>query len=196
MTILQLSNLFNQLAQITGFSGYHFGLESDINRNIDNNLNVGNVEGNLFPYVLFEFPTEVQSYTVRRLVTSNILINFFDLHYRNNAGTPTTDTTLETLNALRQKVADFIDAFRTVTTMATYKGLSIQGDAVNLQYLPYQHNDNLLQIQVSMQVTYNLDCPDPNDFTDKTYISDALAAINTDYPTPADGFDYETVIPN
>lgn len=180
MNIVQLSNYFNLIAQQVGFLGYHYGYESDMYRNVQNNTNPQNSVGNRYPYVLFEPPTWTS--TVQKATTTRYgcRLNFFGTQHYNNDGSINTDQAIEQVNALRILVLDFIEGVKQVGIL---QGFAIEALTVNFDVQEMQTADRLIQIVATFGLQAKETC--------STFVfNPALVIAPYAYP-PSDSVDYE-----
>lgn len=191
--ILELSNMFNLCAKWVGALGYHFGLESDINRNVTNNANVANQIGKEFPYILAEYPQGQIAYNTRQQgqMSFVVIVNFFELQHRDNRGAVVEDTPLEQLQALETLANNFWAAFRTMQKLGTPK-VGFSPETITFDFIPNQHNDRLLQIQTTATLIVNAPCD--TTYTDTTELQTFLNTVAGDYDFPVSStVDYETI---
>lgn len=194
--ILQLSNMFNLCAQWVGAKGYHFGLESDINRNVTNNANVANQVGKEYPYVLAEYPQGQIAYQARQQgqTTFTVIVNFYALQNRDNRGAVVGNTELQQLQALEILANNFWAAFRTMQKLGTPK-VGFSPETISFDFIPNQHNDRLLQIQTTANLVVNAPCN--TTYTDEAELQTFLNTVAVDYDFPvSDTIDYETIQPS
>lgn len=159
MTALGFSNYCNLIAQQTGFAGYHYGFESDIYRNIDNNTNVGNSIGNQYPYVLLEQIPSTLTIDSKRISSNNeIRLNFLDLENYTNTGASVSSTFNEQVQVLRNLAYTFIQTLITVG-LSSAAPFSIRNSSVNIEVLGSQGNDRLIQVVATLTVFWYEDCP-------------------------------------
>ena len=184
MNILQISNLFNQIAQgLPSINFYHYGYYSDINTNVQNNFTGENTNGKLYPAVSFLYPDSrlaIKLDSVRGSINCRLV--FSDLQYYNNDSTTRNESILEQQAALEAIAVNFLAEVNRLGRQAAYN-LGILGD-VTLDYLSDAHNDSLVLVTANFALAYNLDCPttqvDPS----------ALDAPFNDVP-PSSKDDYE-----
>jgi len=196
MNLVKLSNLCNIISQMIGAKFYHFGAESDINRSISNNFDPDALLGREYPAVLLEYPTANWSNSPKpRQMRVDVIINFFDLFGRNNAGTADGLNESEKFKTLDDLVSKFFDCLLTLLkTTNIAEGTGIAGDSISLEYLPFQHNDQLVQIAARLPLTFARECTTP-DFNDPAIVQAALAALSPSFLIPLTNLDYEKIKP-
>jgi len=191
MNIIGISNLFNLTAQQLGFLGYHYGFESDMNRNVTNNLNVGNSIGSQFPYVLFEKPVCNTTFSNKPLTMMEVRLNFYDLEYYNNDGTLDVSQTIEKENELRTLAIAFINSLvvQGSSSALTIGGrqISISNQSVRFDTQEMATVNRCIQIVASFSMSFFEDCP--------TFVFDQnLVIAPYSYP-PSETDDYEKLQP-
>jgi hypothetical protein len=195
MNIIKLSNLFNIISIMIGAKWYHFGAESDINRNIANNFDPDGYLGKEYPAIIFEYPVGRWLWgSQNREQQFDVIVNFFDLFGRGNDGQADGLTEGEKFRALDVLVSQFIDLFRSLMKSGQSGGAGIAGDSVNIEYMPFVHNDQLLQITARFTVTFARECTNP-DFTNPVTVAAAVAALDPAYVLPLLNSDYEKIRP-
>lgn len=159
MNILQVSNLFNQIAQgIPAINFYHYGYYSDINTNIQNNFTGENTVGKLYPAVSFLYPDSrlsIKQDSVRGSLNCRLV--FSDLQYYNNDSSPRNESILEQQAALEAIAVNFIAEVNRLGRQVG-NNLGLSGD-VSFNYLSDAHNDSLVLVTADFALFYGLDCP-------------------------------------
>ena len=159
MNILEVSNLFNQIAQgLPAIKFYHYGYYSDINTNIQNNFTGENTNGKLYPAVSFLYPDSrlaIKQDSVRG--TLNCRLVFSDLQYYNNDSSARNDSILEQQAALEAIAVNFIAEVNRIGRLSVYNS-GILSD-VSFNYLSDAHNDSLVLVTADFALFYALDCP-------------------------------------
>jgi hypothetical protein len=192
MSILKLSNLFNLIAQQSQLNGelqgYHCGVESDINRNPENNTNVANEYGNTFPYLLFIYPEGSFNLQLSQTKTRYaVTLHFYDTQWRDNDGIPDgrNDTDVLRLSALERITRNFMANLYNLGS--GFNNMKWTFGEANFQTATNMHNDRLLCIQVGFFVEMLYEC--------ETWEFDPTL-VSSDYDlTEINAIDYETVIP-
>lgn len=180
MNIVQLSNYFNLIAQQVGFLGYHYGFESDMYRNVQNNTNPQNSIGNRYPFVLFEHPTWSTTFLRAPTTRYSCRVNFFGLQHYNNDASINVAQTIEQENALRLLALDFIEGVKQV---GIDQGFAIETSTVNFDSQEAQLADRLIQIVATFNIQTREEC--------STFVFDpALVLAPYSYPT-SDSVDFE-----
>lgn len=185
MTIVSLSNFFNMIAQQLGLKNYHFGIGSDINRNVDNNFNVGNSNGREYPSILFIPPSG--SYLAKRNdLTYEVQLMFCDLQYYNNDSSTNQRQMVEVFADLEQIVVNFFkNAEVEVKSLSRQDKITFSDIATD--YIPFAANDRLCCIQCSFSVSGLASCED--------IITDIATLAPTYESQPIGGEDYEKIKP-
>jgi hypothetical protein len=181
MNILQISNLFNQIAQgLPAVNFYHYGYYSDINTNVQNNFTGENTVGKLYPAVSFLYPDSrlaIKQDSVRGSLNCRLV--FSDLQYYNNDSTLRNESILEQQAALEAIAVNFIAEINRIGRQAAYN-LGVIGD-VTMDYLSDAHNDSLVLVTANFALAYNLDCATVQiDPTALTPPFDEAAYLSTD----------------
>ena len=159
MNILQIANLFNQIAQgLPAVNFYHYGYYSDINTNVQNNFTGENTVGKLYPAVSFLYPDSriaIKEQSVRGSLNCRLV--FSDLQYYNNDSTQRIQSILEQQAALEAIAVNFIAEINRLGRLAG-NNLGVVGD-VTMDYLSDAHNDSLVLVTANFALFYALDCP-------------------------------------
>ena len=159
MNILQIANLFNQIAQgLPAVNFYHYGYYSDINTNVQNNFTGENTVGKLYPAVSFLYPDSriaIKEQSVRGSLNCRLV--FSDLQYYNNDSTQRTQSILKQQAALEAIAVNFIAEINRLGRLAG-NNLGVVGD-VTLDYFSDAQNDNLIVVEAAFALFYALDCP-------------------------------------
>jgi len=186
MNIIQFSNYCNLIAQQSGFLGYHYGYESEINRNVDNNTNPNNAIGNRFPFVLLEPISGSMTFLKAIDSTNEIRLNFFALQHYNNDGTINQAQSIQQMQSLLDSAKQFIYMLFNVakTPPSTF---GIVAATVRFETMESQHNDRLLQVVANLTISWKEECPDLE-------FDPAAVAAPFEFP-PSDAIDYETLKP-
>ena len=188
MNFIFISNIFNLIAQQLGFKGYHWGYESDINRNVQNNFNPQNSIGNQYPFVLVEKPIVVSKFVDAIESTAQMRVNFFaPQNYNNDAGTNVLPT-IEQENALRVLAYAFVNSINTTGTADQLSGLQkfqIVNNTVNFEHLESQGKDRLIQIVATFTLKIIEQCP--------AVVFDPTAVVAPYAFPPSDASDYELI---
>ena len=180
MNIVALSNWFNLIAQQVGFLGYHYGFESDMNRNVTNNLNPANSVGNRFPFVLFEKPSYTSTFLKAVQTKYQCRLNFYALQHYNSDASINTDQTIEQENTLRGLVIDFLTG---VIQVGKANNFSIETSTINFDIQEMQTIDRCIQITATFSIYAYEEC--------STFVFDPNAvALPYSYPVPNDS-DFE-----
>jgi hypothetical protein len=159
MNILQISNLFNQIAQgLPSIEFYHYGYYSDINRNVQNNFTGENTNGKTYPAVSFLYPDSrlaIKQDSVRGSLNCRLV--FSDLQAYNNDSSLKNQSILEQHAALEAIAVNFMAEVNRLGRQAAYN-LGILGD-VTFDYLSDAHTDNLVLVTANFALFYGLVCP-------------------------------------
>jgi hypothetical protein len=163
MNIIGLSNLFNLTAQQLGFNGYHYGFESDMNRNVTNNLNVANSVGSEFPYLLFEKVAGTTTITSSLATVLQCRLNFYDLlHYANDSQGVTLQT-IEQENALREKMLAFMQSLVVLGASSalnsTKNGFQLDNNSFRFDIQEQATVNRCIQITATFNLTVWDECP-------------------------------------
>lgn len=172
LNLVKISNILNLLTQeyeATEF--YHFGWRSDINRNIDNNYDIGQSVGRLFPAVHLVRPENINledTDSDKRVWTLRI---YFDdlLHYNNDASAvDRIETSLIQLQELQTIAEQFIKEFDRWGRVYGLEGkrwyvneLTTNGSGIDFKNDEFQHKDRLLSIYCDINVVGFTECLEP-----------------------------------
>ena len=169
MDIVQISNVFNSLAQIPGIGlrFYHAGLGSKINQSgIDNNFDPGNSTGKQFPLLIFPYDAiqeNAQFFNVRQLAKTRMTLLFYDTMFYGNDSKNNTRTEIEIARDLDKVATNFLAAIRAARNRqiagSHCNGFGIEGD-VTRDWLPFAHNDRLMCLRCDFVLTYFVNCPE------------------------------------
>lgn len=154
--LLGLSNLFNTITQsIPKLKSYHFGIESDINRNIANNYDPLQQCGKQFPHVHFipPFQNEYDVKTGDNII--NVNLYFYDLQHYNNDSTRKTATLLEQWQSLLNVAFVFLS---NVKNSQVQHGFSILNHKINWDLGQNVHNDRLIVVELNFRVVIKTPC--------------------------------------
>jgi hypothetical protein len=166
MDIVQVSNIFNALAQLhPDIKFYHGGLHEKINQNgIDNNFDPTNCTGKQYPLVWFPYEAVEGVKTLRnqkQADTMRVTLAFYDLMFYNNDSSCNERTEIEIARDLDAIAIGFIAAIRKASR-AEIAGnicnwLEVASD-IQYRYIPYQHNDRLMCITYEFDLKFSAEC--------------------------------------
>ena len=188
MDLVKLSNIFNSITQLLpGLNYYHCGIFEDINRNPENNFNVANSVGVLYPAVLFILQNgtfNLGTGTGRdyeNVMTCNLV--FYDLMHYGNDSLSDTRTIPEIFRDLHREAINFFAALKGAgrSLSAAPRGLFQVGQSTYEQ-LPYQHHERLACIRYEFPITFLDEC--------ETETID-LSTLPAPFIFPPAGWDYE-----
>jgi hypothetical protein len=162
MNILQLSNLFNQIAQQVGFKQYHYGYVSDVYNGVSfrNNYNLTGTLPPLYPSILFEKPNfSLIISNVQKKVTARINLSFFAALNRDENNNIISKSAIEQELILRELAYKFLQGFY---DLAQDKDIlfSIVGNQFNFEQMPPMDKPNLIHLACSFDVIMLEDCED------------------------------------
>jgi hypothetical protein len=197
MDIVQISNVFNSLAQIPGIGlkFYHAGLASKINQNgISNNFDSGNSTGKIYPLLLFPYDAIQENANFsnsRQLARTRMTLLFYDTMFYGSDSKNDTRTEVEIARDLDKVATNFLAAIRAANGREIAgnpcNGFGIEGD-VTRDWVPFAHNGRLMCLRCDFTLTYFVNC--------ETYkVTDA----DFDALTPPNGVpvvDYDLEDPN
>lgn len=153
MNLVRISNLFNMLAQASGyFKSYHAGPHSDIQANV-----VNTDTGDQFPYVLWAFPPEGEiNWANGGKDDVDIVLYFYGLQGYGNDNDPidSTITTLMQWNKLKANAVEFVQA------VAKVKGYSIKGQKAKWGCNYNLHSDHLMNVSMEFTLLTTYACAD------------------------------------
>jgi hypothetical protein len=189
MNILQVSNLFNQIAQgLPAIKYYHYGYYSDINVNIQNNFTGENTNGKEFPSVSFLYPDSrlaIKNDSVRGSLNCRLVFN--DLQAYDNDSTLKNQSILEQHAELEAIAVNFLSEVNRLSRQAGNNS-GIVGD-VTFDYFSDAHTDRLITITANFALFYGLDCP-----TVQVNPASLDAPFNDVPPSAADDYELLTTI--
>ena len=159
-TITQISNIFNLMVQAeTRLLFYHFGWRSDINKEIDNNFDVGIQTGRLYPSLQFDPPDWFQATDEPNYLGVNedvkVLLYFDNLQDYNNDSSEETDNLIEQWEELKTIAEDFMANLAVVLQHYGVGYLKTQPKYVQKSNL---HNDRLITWEVEVTVSHISQC--------------------------------------
>ena len=160
-TLTQVSNLFNLLCQLDSrILNYHFGWQWDINKEIDNNFDIGNKTGRLFPAVQMDVPDYFQTLEQPSYEGTKeeikILLYFYDEQDYNNNSSSKTINLIEQWTNLKTIAEDFITNYLEAIGPKKYN----IGFISNPRYTQRSnlHNDRLILWEVEFILTHIAPC--------------------------------------
>ncbi len=162
-SLSNISNVFNLIAQFdTRILNYHFGWQSDINREIDNNFDEGNATGRMFPAVQMDIPDWAQykeqpSY-LGTLEDLKVILYFYDLEDYNNDSSEKTSNLVEQMTNLKTIADDFLANILEVIGPKKYN----IGYISNPRIVPRAmlHNDRLIVWEAEFVFSHTTICTD------------------------------------
>jgi hypothetical protein len=194
MNLIELSNIFHNIAKGLDFKFYHYGLPQDLNTNgIDNSFNAGNSVGVEYPAV-YAVVSNWQTATSRPNATVDVVLLFCVPQFYENDSTSSTKSILERTEQLRQLQNNFM---RNLQKIGLKKGLnfpidnpfSLQPNEGNYttEVFTNAYNNRLIVLDTRFSMQVLLDCEN---------VAIDGSTINTAYPMPvSDTNDYELIKP-
>lgn len=183
MTLTELSNIFNQVAQaIPEINNYHFGLLSDVNIPIINNWNPSVACQKKYPMLMLTPPDG--SYSPSSGIAGRTLeIWVFDRQDSNGSGT-TCDTLVEKFSLVEQIGNDFLKSLKFAKNKTGNPCLTLsfkENEAATILD-GYQFEDNVVAYKMTIEVKtpYNANCVNV-EYTDVNEKDEEL------YTCPVDG---------
>ena len=160
-TLTQVSNVFNLLCQLDArLLNYHFGWQWDINKEIDNNFDVGNQTGRLFPAVQMDVPDYFQTIEEPNYDGTKeeikVLLYFYDEQDYNNDSSAKTINLVEQWTNLKTIAEDFMANYLEAIGPKKYN----VGFISNPRYTQRSnlHNDRLIVWEVEFILTHIAPC--------------------------------------
>ena len=199
-TLTQVSNVFNLLCQLDArLLNYHFGWQWDINKEIDNNFDVGNQTGRLFPAVQMDVPDYFQaleqpSYDGTK-EEIKVLLYFYDEQDYNNDSSAKTINLIEQWTNLKTIAEDFIANYIEAIGPKKYN----VGFISNPRYTQRSnlHNDRLIVWEVEFILTHIAPCTIASSKIDLNLLPDILQLPDLERitvpPPPCFSFDLDGV---
>jgi hypothetical protein len=166
MDIVQISNVFNALAQLhPDINFYHAGLAETINQSgIDNNFDPGNSTGKEYPLLIFPYDATrdlVNLTNQRQLARMEMTLLFYDTMFYDNDSKNDVRTEIEILRDLRAVGDGFLVAIRKANKVEiagnVCNGLGIDG-VTTITAIPFQHNDRVMCLRYDFTLTYFAEC--------------------------------------
>lgn len=161
MTLTELSNIFNQIAQnIPGINFYHFGFLSDINTSIQNNFQPSFDCADPYPLVMFEPPAG--SYrTHDSKVFRTVRLLFADRQDSNKNGT-TCNTLVEKMSDLENIALSFMRTLYSLKIEGACLQSSLRKQEAAFNLDAYAFNDRLVtyELTFSLVTPYSTNCLD------------------------------------
>ncbi len=160
-TLTQVSDVFNLLCQLDArIFNYHFGWQWDINKEIDNNFDVGNKTGRLFPAVQMDVPDYFQALEQPSYEGTKeeikVLLYFYDEQDYNNDSSSKTINLIEQWTNLKTIAEDFVANYLEAIGPKKYN----IGFISNPRYTQRSnlHNDRLIVWEVEFILTHIAPC--------------------------------------
>jgi hypothetical protein len=194
MNLIELSNIFHNIAKGLNFGFYHYGLPEDVNTNgIDNSFNVSNSVGVEYP-ALYAVVSNWQTATSKSNATIDVVLLFCIPQFYENDSTSSTRSILERTEQLRQLQNNFM---RNLQKIGLKKGLNFPIDSpfslqpvegnYTTEVFTNAYNNRLIVLDTRFSMQVLLDCEDAT--VDGS-------TINAAYPMPvSDADDYELIKP-
>lgn len=185
MDIVQLSNLFNLIAQAhPKFNSYHFGWRSDVNASIQNNFDPAGEIGKQYPAVHFDAAIDGNSVLTTRNAAIDIRLHFDDILYYGMDGATDTRTLIEVWRDLWGWGMQFVYEIRNHgKALSSTPGMmvAIAGDSIRWYYDSNRHNDRVATVYFEFTLAMKIDCVE---------LGLELDGIDG-FPFPPEGWDYE-----
>jgi len=199
-TLTQVSNVFNLLCQLDSrILNYHFGWQWDINKEIDNNFDVGNQTGRLFPAVQMDVPDYFQTIEEPSYEGTKeeikVLLYFYDEQDYNNDSSAKTTNLVEQWTNLKTIAEDFIVNYLEAIGPKKYN----IGFISNPRYTQRSnlHNDRLIVWEVEFILTHIAPCTEVLNKIDLNLLPETLQLSDleriTEPPPPCFSFDLDGV---
>ena len=194
MNLIELSNIFHNIAKGLDFGFYHYGLPEDLNTNgIDNSFNVGNSVGVEYPAV-YTVVSNWQTATSKPNATIDVVLLFCIPQFYENDSTSSTKSILERTEQLRTLQNNFM---RNLQKIGLKKGVNFPIDSpfslqpvegnYTTEVFTNAYNNRLIVLDTRFSMQVLLDCEDAT--VDGS-------TINAAYPMPvSDSDDYELIKP-
>lgn len=187
MNIRTMSNVFNQIAQAMSIPYYHYGWNSDVNRNVQNNFTGDNTDGKNYPSIHCNFGNSTVDIKQKGgFETTAVQLVFQDLQYYNNDSTTNTRSILDAQADLRTLALDFLSNVNALGRALGGTGLFGITGQVRMEDAADYANDRTVVCVVNFTLQYIADCP-----TDVLSVSDITALPAPFNVFPPDSVDFE-----
>lgn len=169
MSIVKISNLFNQLSQLhPKINYYHYGWQSDINITVPNNFTLGanneltNPRGKKYPSLTIEFPSErwaLGSGGSESFLRTFLIFNDTQ-RYNSEDGSNNPKSLIEQQDELKTIAVDIVTEFNRIGR--SFGGLeTIQIRQVNsVIYSGEARADRLAELVLDVEIYYFIGCSD------------------------------------
>lgn len=171
MSLVRISNLFNQLCQLhPDMNYYHYGWKSDINITVPNNFTLGdtgdltNPRGKKYPSLTLEFPSERWSVGTGVGATESFLRTFLIFNdtqrYNSEDGSNNPLSLLEQQDELQKIATDIVSEFNRIG--GSFSGLEFLGikQINNVFYNGEARADRLVELVLDVEIYYFIECSD------------------------------------
>ena len=166
--LVEISNIFNLLVEQpnSGFKFYHYGYRVDINREIDNNYDVGNKFGRMYPSVQMDVPDQFTAGNVANLQNGNfnipIRLYFDDLLSYDNQGQTKTLNLIEVQESLGNKANVLIQSFIDIVDSGDISMLNYIDGPITLIPRANLGADGNITIECNFTLNVFAGCINPN----------------------------------